>query len=244
MKAKNKIITAILLSPVQQSEQHWLTNISRCLPFQEIFLLSRNRAAIVGDLAISTIQKPALVNPLLLVHDLTHASSSCELGFSDSTFKRALYCLHHRSFRLRTFREAKFNLHKFSLCAIVNDFVKSEIGRRTNILATRCVRSYRDNGRWIQSGSFRADDVYQSGFPAFRSHIPGKSARYYKFILDLPIIGTLLYNFASARSIISRTFSESYFYNPYDVNPHYIDKYHRVRPTLWLPEIRLRQCPV
>lgn len=58
------------------------------------------------------------------------------------------------------------------------------------------------------------------------SHIPGKSARYYKFILDLPIIGTLLYNFASARSIISRTFSESYFYNPYDVNPHYIDKYH------------------
>ena len=148
------------------------------------------------------------------------------MGFSDSTFKRALYCLHHRSFRLRTFREAKFNLHKFSLCAVVKRFCKIRDWTPHKHSCYRCVRSYRDNGLRIQSGSFRADDVYQSGFSALLQPHTRKIRKVYKFILDLPIIGTLLYNFASARSIISRTFSESYFYNPYDVNPHYIDKYH------------------
>ena len=57
-------------------------------------------------------------------------------------------------------------------------------------------------------------------------NIPGKSAKLYKLILDLPIVGTLLYNFAAARKSIEKLFTENYFYNLYDVKPHFIDQYY------------------
>ena len=109
---------------------------------------------------------------------------------------------------------------------LLNDFVKSEIGRRTNILAT--VRPlYRDNGLRIQSGSFRADDVYQSGFSA------SPAATYQENpqgIISLSLIFRSLVHCSTTlrpQEVLSPEPSlKAYFYNPYDVNPHYIDKYH------------------
>ena len=57
MKAKNKIITAILLSAGAAVGTALINK------YIKMSAISRNlRAAIVGDLAISTIQKSALVN--------------------------------------------------------------------------------------------------------------------------------------------------------------------------------------
>ena len=56
MKAKNKIITAILLSAGATVGTALINKYIKMSAIQEIFLLSRNRAAVVGDLAISTIQ--------------------------------------------------------------------------------------------------------------------------------------------------------------------------------------------
>ena len=148
------------------------------------------------------------------------------MGFSDSTFKRALYCLHHRLLGCGRSEKPNLTYTNFLYVQLLNDFVKSEIGRRTNILATGASAPIVTMACGYNPDLFEQMMFINPDSLLSCSHIPGKSARYYKFILDLPIIGTLLYNFASARSIISRTFSESYFYNPYDVNPHYIDKYH------------------
>ena len=109
---------------------------------------------------------------------------------------------------------------------LLNDFVKSEIGRRTNILATGASAPIVTMACGYNPDLFEQMMFINPDSLLSCSHIPGKSARYYKFIVVVPIIGRLLFNFASARCIICRTFSESYFYNPYDVNPHYIDKYH------------------
>ena len=114
----------------------------------------------------------------------------------------------------------------FLYVQLLNDFVKSEIGRRTNIVATGASAPIVTMACGYNPDLFEQMMFINPDSLLSCSHIPGKSAKCYKFILDLPIIGTLLYNFASARSIISKTFSESYFYNPYDVNPHNIDKYH------------------
>ena len=57
------------------------------------------------------------------------------------------------------------------------------------------------------------------------SQIPSKEAKLYKLIIELPIVGTLLYNIASSRKLIEESFEQDYFYNPYSVKPMYVDRY-------------------
>ena len=215
MKAKNKIITAILLSAGATVGTALINKYIKMSAISRNLLAQPEPRCYRWRLGNIYYTKTGTGKPLLLVHDLTHASSSCEWDSLIPLLKE-----HYTVYTIDLLgcgRSEKPNLTytNFLYVQLLNDFVKSEIGRRTNILATGASAPIVTMACGINPDSLLSC-----------SHIPGKSARYYKFILDLPIIGTLLYNFASARSIISRTFSESYFYNPYDVNPHYIDKYH------------------
>ena len=196
MKAKNKIITAVLLSAGAAVGTALINKYIKMSAVARNLLTQPEPRCYRWRLGNIYYTKTGTGKPLLLVHDLTHASSSCEW---DSLI---LYV------------------------QLLNDFVKSEIGRRTNIVATGASAPIVTMACGYNPDLFEQMMFINPDSLLSCSHIPGKSAKCYKFILDLPIIGTLLYNFASARSIISKTFSESYFYNPYDVNPHNIDKYH------------------
>ena len=58
------------------------------------------------------------------------------------------------------------------------------------------------------------------------SQIPNKHAKLYKFILDLPIVGTLLYHIASSKQAITEEFTRDYYCNPYSVKSSYVDVYY------------------
>ncbi len=141
--------------------------------------------------------------PLLLVHDLTHASSGCEWDSLIPLLKEHYTIYIDRPFRLWPFRKPNLTYTNFLYVQLLNDFVKSEIGRRTNIVATGAspiaTMACGYNPDLFEQMMFINPDSLLSC-----CHIPGKSAKCYKLILDLPIVGTLLYNFASARSIISK----------------------------------------
>ena len=56
--------------------------------------------------------------------------------------------------------------------------------------------------------------------------VPGKNAKLYKFMLDLPIVGTLIYHISCSKQAITKDFMTNYFYNPYSVKAGLIDAYH------------------
>jgi hypothetical protein len=58
------------------------------------------------------------------------------------------------------------------------------------------------------------------------AQIPGKRTKAYKFLLDTPLIGTMLYHIASSKNSLKAAFNEDYFYNQYDIQPILIDKYY------------------
>jgi hypothetical protein len=55
------------------------------------------------------------------------------------------------------------------------------------------------------------------------SRIPGKSAKLYKFMIDTPILGTLVYNIAVSRKMIRESLEHYGFYNPFSIKPSVFD---------------------
>lgn len=225
MKSKNKIITAVLLAAGTAAGTALINKYIKVSATSKK-LLSHPEPSIykwrLGDIYYT---KTGTGKPLLLIHDLTHASSGCEWD-NLIPFLKDNYTIYTIDL-LGCGRSEKPNLTytNFLYVQLLNDFIKSEIGRRTNVIATGSSSSL-----VTMACSYNPDLFEQLMFinpESFTScsQIPGKSAKLYKFLIDLPIAGTLLYHIASARSHMEEAFSSCYFYNSFDVTPFYVDKY-------------------
>lgn len=164
--------------------------------------------------------------PLLLIHDLHHTSSGAEWDRLIPLLKE-----HYTVYTIDLLgcgRSEKPSLTytNFLYVQLINDFVKSEIGRRTNVIATGSstaliTMACNYNQDLFEQIMFINPDNFNSC-----AQIPDQYAKIYKHLLDAPILGTLFYTIASSRESIKKTFAEKYFYNPYSAKQSYIDKYY------------------
>lgn len=164
--------------------------------------------------------------PLLLIHDFHFASSGCEWSQIIGELKKryTVYTIDLLGFG----RSEKPNLTytNYLYVQLISDFIKSEIGHRTNVIATGgsvalTVMACNANPELFdQIALINPDPLSLCG------QVYGKNARLYKLILDLPIAGTLFYHIASSRRLLEEAFRERFFYNPYSAKPAYIDRYY------------------
>lgn len=164
--------------------------------------------------------------PLLLIHDLNASSSGYEYHLLTDKLSRryTVYTLD----LLGCGRSEKPNLTytSYLFVQLICDFIKSEIGRRTDLIVSgasspfvimACNHSPELFGRLMLINPDSFDKCMQ---------VPGKHAKFLKLLLDLPIIGTLLYQITTSHAMIEKCFQEQYFYNPYCARPAYIDHYY------------------
>lgn len=164
--------------------------------------------------------------PLLLIHDLTHTSSGAEWEPLIPMLKDqyTIYAID----LLGCGRSEKPNLTytNFLYVQLISDFIKSEIGRRTNVIATGASASLVTMACAYKPELFEKMMLINPESFNSCAQIPGKRAKAYKLLLDTPILGTMLYHIASGRETIDRIFKEHYFYNPYEARLIFIDKYY------------------
>lgn len=226
MKAKNKIITAILLSAGAAAGTALINKYIKMTATSRNLLAQPKPCCYKWRLGNIYYTKVGTGKPLLLIHDLHYASSGNE--WEAVTARLAEHYTLYVIDLLGCGRSEKPNLTytNFLYVQLLNDFIKSEIGRRTNVVATGAsaplvtMACGYNPDLFEQMLFINPDSFFACG------QIPGKSAKLYKLILDLPIVGTLLYNFAAARKSIEKLFTENYFYNLYDVKPYFIDQYY------------------
>ena len=173
--------------------------------------------------------------PLLLIHDLHFASS----GYEWESIREQL----SHSYTVYTLdllgcgRSEKPNLTytNYLFVQLICDFIKSEIGHRTNILSTG------DSAALSIMACSNSPELFDQIMLINPSsltdccQLPGKNAKLYKLLLDLPLAGTLIYHIACSRSMIEEAFRTKYFYNPYTVKPVQIDRSHEAA--------HLGECP-
>jgi pimeloyl-ACP methyl ester carboxylesterase len=108
---------------------------------------------------------------------------------------------------------------------MISDFIKSEIGHRTNIIATGSSSSFAVMACNQSPELFDQIMLINPDSLLTCSQIPNKHGKVYKFILDLPVLGTLFYHIAASKRAITQEFANN-FSNPYSVKTTLVDAYH------------------
>lgn len=223
---KQKIKTGIILTSVAVATLHV---INRCV----------NAAAIVKNLLSNNgghffewrfgkvfYTKTGSGSPILLIHDLSPYASSFE--WKDMVVKLAkdhtVYCVD----LLGCGRSDKPNLTytNYFYVQLINDFIEQVIGEKTDVAVTGFSSSFVVMA--CNSNPELFDKIIMVNPERISSlkSVPRKNSKVIKFIMDLPIIGTAIYNMFVSRDNLEYLFMEKYFYNPFLVSKKMLHVYY------------------
>lgn len=163
--------------------------------------------------------------PLLLIHDLHPASSSYE-------WKKMMIKLekHHTVYTIDLLgcgRSDKPNITytNYLYVQLISNFIKDVIGEKTDVVATGSSSSFTVMACNMEKDLFKKLILINPEELAVSKRTPNKGKNVAKFLLDLPIIGTFLYNTTVHELKIRRLFNEKYYYKKQLISTKVEDAY-------------------
>lgn len=164
--------------------------------------------------------------PILLVHDLTPYSSSQEWDNITTTLsqKHTVYTLDligcGRS------DKPKITYTNFLYVQLITDFVKNIIGEKTDVIASGLSGSFTVMACTNSKDTFNKIMLINPEDLAILNQSPTKKSKIAKHLLELPIVGTLVYNMITSKPNVELLFTEKYLHNPFRADPSTIDTYY------------------
>lgn len=226
MKTKNKLLTLLILSAGATAATAAINKFIKMTAISKNLLAEPQSLCYKWRLGNIHYTKTGSGKPLLLIHDLNTTSSGYE--WSQIISRLAEDYTVYTIDLLGCGRSEKINMTytNYLYVQLISDFIKSEIGHRVNVIATGesasiPVMACASNPELFDQLMF----INPLSLLEF-SQLPGKTAKMYKFIVDIPVLGTLLYHIASSKQAITQELVTYGFYNPYSVNANCIDSYY------------------
>lgn len=226
MKTRNKLLTLLILSAGAAATTALINKAIKVSATSRHMLETGEALCYKWRLGNIHYTKEGSGKPILLVHDLTPASCGYEWHELAKHLAQdhTVYTIDLLGFG----RSEKPNLTytNYLYVQLISDFIKSEIGHRTDLIASGsasslAVMACSSNPELFDQLMFINPETLLSS-----SLVPGKRAKLYKFILDMPIAGTLIYHISCSKKAITNEFMTHYCYNPYSVRSKVIDAYH------------------
>lgn len=226
MKAKNKLLTLLILSAGATAAIAAINKFIKVTATSKDVLAEPQSLCYRWRLGNIHYTKAGSGKPLFLIHDLQANSSGYEWNQMVSRLQD-----HYTVYTIDLLgcgRSEKVNMTytNYLYVQLISDFIKSEIGHRANVIATgesasipvmACASNPELFDQLLLVNPLSLLDF---------SQLPGKTARMYKFLVDIPVLGTLLYHIASSKQAITEDFVRNGFYNPYSVTTNCIDAYY------------------
>lgn len=226
MKTRNKLLTLLILSAGAATTTALINKAIKISATSKNVLSHPESRCYKWRLGNIHYTKVGAGKPLLLIHDLTPSSSGYEWTslINHLSDNYTVYTID----LLGCGRSEKPNITytNYLYVQLISDFIKSEIGHRTDVItsgasAALVTMACGNSPELFDRLMFINPDSILSC-----SQVSGKHAKLYKFLLDLPIAGTLLYHIATSRKALTEEFTTNYFYNPYSVKASTLDAYH------------------
>ena len=165
-------------------------------------------------------------SPLLLIHDLNPASSSYEW---DKILKSL--AKNHTVYSLDLLgcgRSDKPNMtySNFLFVQLITDFIKNVIETKPDIISTGDSSSFVFMACNMEPELFKKLIVINPSNLVQLCKTPNKRKNTLKFFIDVPIIGTMVYNLVFTEKNIIKIFQDDYYYKNHMVSKRTIDSYY------------------
>ena len=163
--------------------------------------------------------------PILLIHDLTCGSSDLEWKSIINTYSKdhTVYTLD----LLGCGRSDKpaVTYTNYMYVQLITDFIKNVIGHRTDVCVTGSSCSM------VLMACYNDDTLFDKIMLINPSHIESTSSskintKLSKLLLEMPLIGTLIFNIKNTKQAYRSLFETKYFYNPFAVRQSFIKNYY------------------
>lgn len=223
MKTKNKLLTLLILTAGAATATASINQFIKIKATSKNLLSDQEGICYKWRLGNIHYTKTGSGKPLLLIHDLNAASSGYEWSRIIPLLKEQYTIYSIDLLGCGRSEKANMTYTNYLYTQLISDFIKSEIGHRTSVIASGEAASIPVMACSTNPELFDQIMLINPLSLLDFSQLPGKTAKVYKFIVELPIVGTLLYHIASSRQAITEYLLHNGFYNPYAVSSGCID---------------------
>ena len=165
-------------------------------------------------------------SPVLLIHDLTVYSSAYEWNKVVNELAEAHTVYAIDLLGCGRSEKPRITYTNYLYVQLIADFIKNIIGEKTDVIASGYSGSFTVLASYTNPEFINKIVLINPPSLASLNKVPSKRSKLYKFILEFPIFGTLIYNIKTCQSNIQLLFTEKYLYNPFSVTPEMVDTYH------------------
>ena len=165
-------------------------------------------------------------SPLLLLHDLSPVSNSAEWKSLKKHLAKdhTVYCMDLLGCGCSD--RPKITYTNFLYVQLITDFIKSVIKQPTDVITSGLSGSFVVMACKNDTSIIRRIMMINPEDLAVLNQIPDRRSKASKFLLELPLIGTLVYNILNSRPNIDLAFTEKYLHNPFHVDTELEDLYY------------------
>lgn len=165
-------------------------------------------------------------SPVLLIHDLTVYSSAYEWNKIVNELAEAHTVYAIDLLGCGRSEKPRITYTNYLYVQLIADFIKNIIGEKADVIASGYSGSFTVLASYTNPEFINKIILINPPSLASLNKVPSKRSKLYKFILEFPIFGTLIYNIKTCQSNIQLLFTEKYLYNPFSVTPEMVDTYY------------------
>lgn len=223
---KNKIASAIFISGLTVLSLHLINKMTFALATGKDRLNTNSGSVYKWRFGNIFYKKQGSGKPLLLIHDLNVTSSAYEWNKLTRQLaeKHTVYTID----LIGCGRSDKpnFTYTNYLYVQLISDFIKNVIGHKTDVVATGTSGSFVIMACNSNSDLFDRIMIINPESLTSLAQIPGKRSKTLKFLLETPIIGTLIYNMCTSKLKLKEVFHNNYFSNKKHCSSRNIEAYH------------------
>lgn len=170
--------------------------------------------------------------PLILIHDLKLGSSSFEFNKIVSKLSKTnkVYTLDLLGYGLS--EKPNITYTNYLYVQLLNDFIKKVVEKKSNIIVSGDSSSIAIMTAHNDPEIINKIIMLNPNSLCEYSKIPNAQTKILKHLLELPIIGTLIYNILGSKQQLKKKFNNEYFYDSTKVENNIIENYSE---TIHLP---------